>query len=241
MRILEMKMMLIFLINFILFKNIQKLKVKNPTKCIGHAYLINYYTVKQVQSRPGQYLVSQYLVKTSLKKIIYIPPLLHDDRFIMDFKEKAILLHDFFTKQNSLLNNSSEIPWILTKKTCNSFSTVEFWTCDVLRTIRHLNPNKVQVHDIISIWLLKICDESICKPLQIVFGSCLEKWRVLLRMEKSQCSSCRQKNNNKKNNKQELKNYRPISLLTVSGKIFERFLYDSMFTFFTKNSLTSQN
>ena len=60
-------------------------------------------------------------------------------------------------------------------------------------------------------------------------------------MEKSQCSSCRQKNNNKKNNKQELKNYRPISLLTVSGKIFERFLYDSMFTFFTKNSLTSQN
>ena len=45
----------------------------------------------------------------------------------------------------------------------------------------------------------------------------------------------------KKNNKQELKKYRPISLLPVSGKIFERLLYDTMFKFFTKNNLISQN
>ena len=45
----------------------------------------------------------------------------------------------------------------------------------------------------------------------------------------------------KKKNKQELKNYRPISLLLVSGKIFERLLYDSMFKFFTENNLISQN
>ena len=45
----------------------------------------------------------------------------------------------------------------------------------------------------------------------------------------------------KKTNKQELKNYRPISLLPVSGKIFERLLYDNMFKFFTENSLILQN
>ena len=45
----------------------------------------------------------------------------------------------------------------------------------------------------------------------------------------------------KKNNKQGLKNYCPISLLPVSGKIFERLFYDSMFKFFTKNNLISQN
>ena len=43
----------------------------------------------------------------------------------------------------------------------------------------------------------------------------------------------------KKNNKQELKNYRPISLLPVSSKIFDRLLYDSMFKFFTENNLIS--
>ena len=45
----------------------------------------------------------------------------------------------------------------------------------------------------------------------------------------------------KENNKQELKNYRPISLLPVSSKIFERLLYDSMFKFFTENNLISLN
>ena len=45
----------------------------------------------------------------------------------------------------------------------------------------------------------------------------------------------------KKKNKQELKNYRPISLLPVSSKIFERLLYDSMFKFFTENNLISPN
>ena len=44
-----------------------------------------------------------------------------------------------------------------------------------------------------------------------------------------------------KNNKQELKNYRPISLLLVSGKIIERWLFDSTFKFFTENSVISQN
>ena len=45
----------------------------------------------------------------------------------------------------------------------------------------------------------------------------------------------------KKNNKREEKIYHPISLLPVSSKTFERLLCNSMFKFFTKNSLISQN
>ena len=102
----------------------------------------------------------------------------------------------------------------------------------------------------ISIRLLKICDESICKPLWIIFRSCLENGKFPLRMEKSQSGSYHQKKQkqkqktkkqNKTKQKLELKNCRPISLLPVSGKIFERFLYEIMFTFFTKSSFTSQN
>ena len=40
----------------------------------------------------------------------------------------------------------------------------------------------------------------------------------------------------KKGDKQNLKNYRPISLLPLAGKIFERILYDSMYEFFTENN-----
>ena len=40
---------------------------------------------------------------------------------------------------------------------------------------------------------------------------------------------------------QLLKNYRPISLLPIIGKIFERLLYNQMFEFFIRNDLISQN
>ena len=36
----------------------------------------------------------------------------------------------------------------------------------------------------------------------------------------------------KKGDKQTIKNYLPVSLLPICGKIFERLLYDTMFDFF---------
>ena len=92
----------------------------------------------------------------------------------MNFKEKAELFNDFFTRQCSLVNKKSKLPSTLTKETCQSLSTVEFSTNDILKIIRNLNPNKAHGHDMISIRMLKICDESICKPLGIIFRSCLQ-------------------------------------------------------------------
>ena len=45
----------------------------------------------------------------------------------------------------------------------------------------------------------------------------------------------------KKNDKQRLNNYRPISLLPICSKIFERLIFNEMFGFFIKNDLTSQH
>ena len=44
-----------------------------------------------------------------------------------------------------------------------------------------------------------------------------------------------------KNDKQLLKNYRPISLLPICGKGLERFLYNSMFEFFIQHNLITPN
>ena len=44
-----------------------------------------------------------------------------------------------------------------------------------------------------------------------------------------------------KNEKQLLKNYRPISLLPVCGKVLERLLYNSIFDFFIQNNLITPN
>ena len=44
-----------------------------------------------------------------------------------------------------------------------------------------------------------------------------------------------------KNDKQSIKNYRPVSLLAICEKLFESFLYNNMFYFFIENDLISQN
>ena len=45
----------------------------------------------------------------------------------------------------------------------------------------------------------------------------------------------------KKGDKQILKNYRPVSLLPICGKIFERLIYNNLFEYFIENDLISQN
>ena len=144
----------------------------------------------------------------------------------MDFKEKVELFNVFFSKQCSLVNNNSILSSILTKKTCKSFSSAEFSTNDILKIIRNLNPNKVLGYDMIRIRMLKICDESICKPVDIISWSCLKNTKFPSQWTKANLVPVF-----KKNNKQELKNRCPISLLLVSGKIFERLLMIAYLSF----------
>ena len=88
----------------------------------------------------------------------------------------------------------------------------------------------------ISIPIVKLCDASLCKPLELIFKSCLESGKFLLEWKKANVVPA-----HKKGDKQILENYRPISLLPITGKIFERILYNNMFECFTKNDLTSPN
>ena len=45
----------------------------------------------------------------------------------------------------------------------------------------------------------------------------------------------------KKGDKEVSRNYRPVSLLPIGGKIFHRLIYDNLFEFFIKNNLISSN
>ena len=45
----------------------------------------------------------------------------------------------------------------------------------------------------------------------------------------------------KKNHKQNIKNYCPVSLLPIYGKIFKLVIFNEMFRFFLSNNLISPN
>ena len=107
------------------------------------------------------------------KKIPCIPPLKHQNKYVTDFKEKAEIFNSFFVEQCSLMNNSSKRPLIFLKRTDKFISSISFSSNDIARIIQDLDPNKAHDHDMISIRMLKICSESISKPLEII----LEKWK----------------------------------------------------------------
>ena len=115
------------------------------------------------------------------------------------------------------MSNNSVLPQLTSK----CLDSIHFSSSDIVKIISHLDPNKADSHDMLSIQMIKLCGNSICKPLSIIFKDCLSEGKL--------------------GNKQSLENYRPISLLPICSKIFEHLIYNEMFTFFTENNLISPN
>ena len=178
------------------------------------------------------------ILKTFLnnKKIPCIPPLFHENKFITDFREKAELFNHFFVNQCSLLSNNSVLPTNLPQLTSKCLDSIHFSSSDIVKIISRLDPNKAHGHDMLSIRMIKLCGNSICKPLSIIFKDCLSEGKFPHEWKKANVVPV-----HKKGNKQSLENYRPISLLPICSKIFGRLIYNEMFTFFTENNLISPN
>ena len=178
------------------------------------------------------------ILKTFLnnKKIPCIPPIYHNNSYITGFKEKAQIFIDFFAKQCTLVENSSKLLTNSFKRTNNLLSTVSFTNDDIAKIIKNLNPNKAHGFYMMSIRMIEICSDSILKPLELTFKLYLENRKFPMDWEKANVIPV-----HKRNNKQLIENYRPVSLLPVFGKILERLIYNKMFEFFAENELISQN
>ena len=156
-------------------------------------------------------------------RIPCIPLLFHGNKFIVDFQEKSEIFHSFFADQCSPISNGSVLPSELTLRTDSSLSSCHFTKDDILRIINNLDPNKAYDHDEISIRMLKICADSICRPLSIIFKTCLRTGIFPLEWKKANIVPI-----HKKGDKQTVLNYCPVSLLSICGKIFEQLLYNEM-------------
>ena len=120
------------------------------------------------------------------KKIPCIPPLFHGDKYIVDFQEKSEIFNSFFADQCSPISNGSVLPSELPLRTDSTLSTCHFAKEDILRIINNLDPNKAHGHDEISIRMLKIPGDSICRPLNIIlFKTCLRTGKFPLEWKKA--------------------------------------------------------
>ena len=151
-----------------------------------------------------------------------------------DFRKKADIFNSFFAKQCSLINSDSSLSSKIVKKMDNYLNSVKFSTENILHIIKKLDSNKAHGHDEISVGMLKICASSVCRPLQIIYKSCLDKGKFPQEWKKANVVPV-----HKKNDKQLVKNYRPISLLPICDKIFKAILYNSLIDFLNQNDLIS--
>ena len=81
------------------------------------------------------------------------------------FKEKTKLFYSFFSNQCSLLKNFSKLPTNLRYVTDKRLHKINFTTGNIEKIIVSLNSNKAHGQDNISICMLKICGDTICKAL----------------------------------------------------------------------------
>ena len=103
---------------------------------------------------------------------------------------------------------------------------------NILKIIKDLNPAKAHGHDGISIRMIKMCEKSIIAPLKIIFNKAL--------LSNTFPDTWKRRNIvpvHKKESKQLVKNYRPISLLLICGKIFEKVIYNALFDYLKTNEL----
>ena len=155
-----------------------------------------------------------------------IPPLLVNNKFATDFKAKGNIFNDFFSKQCTTLANGSKLPENQVYLTNSRINSVPFSDNLDINIIRNLNVNKAHGQDNISIRMIKMGNESLVRPQSIIFRNSLNSCIYPSTWKKSNVMPV-----HKKDGKQCVNNYRPVLLLPVFGKIFEKLVFSEIYSF----------
>ena len=171
---------------------------------------------------------------TILNRLLYnknlptIPPLLVDGKMVSGCK-KANIFNNFFASICTPIHNTRCLP-SFSCRTGSRIKSFQVTENDISAIIKTVDPNKAHGCDNISIKILKICGQSFILPLKVIFEHSLKKSKIPKTWKKLNAVPV-----HKKQDKMLVKNYRPISLLPIFGKMFERFIYNSLFNYFQSN------
>ena len=77
--------------------------------------------------------------------------------------------------------------------------------------------------------MLKLCGDSNCKPLELIFKTCLQNARFSLELKEASVVPI-----HKKGDKQTIKNSRPVSLLPIMGKYLNACFLTLILIFFLR-------
>ena len=133
-----------------------------------------------------------------------------------------------FTCEN--INDFAEMP--LDPDNTNVLNDCEFTENSILKVLENINIYKTPGPDGIAPRVLKETKNEICKPLSIIFNKSLNSGKIPRDWKLANVTPIQ-----KKGNKAQPCNYRPISLTSIVGKIMETIMRDKLVNFLEENSL----
>ena len=213
----------------------QRNKVNNMRKYARQSFYENINTTidKLYTGDPKSYwrLINRITKQSGTSSVI--PPLLDNvgNTVTSGDQEKANLLNNYFCSISNVDDNGIEIPDFETR-TNASFNNLQITHIEVCDILRNLKLGKASGCDLISHQMLKYTSDTINKPLSILFNMSLQEnyfpslWKKAIVIPLF-----------KKGDRHEVSNYRPVSLISCIGKVFERVVFKHMHNFLLDKSL----
>ena len=161
-----------------------------------------------------------------------ISHIVENNQVISDENEIATSLNNFFLASASLNNEPDEIPDNNIVYNDSSLDSITVNEQDVADVIKTLKTNKASGPDGISPKMLSLCSSALVKPLTRLFNASLKLGKVPDEWKMANIVPI-----HKKGSTTEVKNYRPISLISCVGKVMEKIVFKYMYNFITSYNL----
>ena len=161
--------------------------------------------------------------------------LLENGLLVTNFQTKADIFNELFVQQCSLNQNNIALQHFISR--CSTvLENIEIDPSKVLKIMRSLDSNKAHCWDSLSISMIKIYDAEIEIPLCPIYEKCLATGKFPEIWKKANVLPI-----HKKESRQIKNSYRPISLLSICRKIFEKLIFDCIYEHLTDNQLITPN
>ena len=163
-----------------------------------------------------------------------IPPLNRPDGTVaVSGKDKAELLAYHFAQKMQVPDPNLKPPKlpIYTSARLNNYKTTRK---EVETLLKEIDVNKALGPDEISPHILKNCATVLAEPLARLYNTCIDQkvWPRIWKQAQVVAT-------HKRKSRTSIENYRPISLLSILGKIYEKILVNNLIIFLDKNHLLS--
>ena len=162
-----------------------------------------------------------------------LPPLFstENNNYAYSDHDKCELLKDYFCSVSNIDDSNCDLP-DFTERTNNSLAEIKISKQEIQDIIKNLDPKKAKGPDNISHTVLSLAPVELSVPLEILFNRSLSEgcfpniWKLAHVIPIF-----------KKGDKSQPSNYRPISLLSCVGKVFERVVFKHMYNYLHTNKL----